>query len=577
MLILRRRYEILLIAGVVLALFYPMIFAAENSVDDWKNLQARSNSEFDLFQMFKPKGGFYYRPLTNLTFWADRFLWDQDLGFMHLENILLHLLNALLVYFIARAMARRLSVENPWFPLLAGLLFAVHPITTESVNWISGRTDLLATSFVLLTTLAILRSSASRSYAWALAAAGLFVAAVMSKEISLFFFPAAIAFFWWHGNPRRHTLRAALAFASPFLLAGLTYVGLRMLTVSSRAIGVSDLLERWHYNLYDTIRVTFKVFGFYVKKLFVPVPLNFAIREVAEIYVLVGMLALALALWLIWKRVVLFWPFAVAFLLIAPGILVALTSVAWTPVAERYIYLSATFAVVGLTAGLLRLGRFIPARAVLIGLGLLLVSGTAVTAHRNYLWLDNERLFADTRQKSAGFAAIDNELGIALLKSGETEKAIEVLEAALAAGKGEQNPLIYVNLMNAYQRVADYANVDRVMQVYVAKNGYTKHDVLAGYARMLERKIIDVPRPAAERRPDIVTLIELYKKLYELKRDPFILYRSGQLELGIGHDQQAAETFAEVARRAPQDAYYRPAAEKLAARLGAADKGANPP
>ena len=119
MLILRRRFEILLIAGATLALFYPLVFAGENSVDDWKNLQARSSGEFDLLQLFKPKGGFYYRPLTNLTFWVDRFLWDQNLGVMHLENILLHMLNALLVYFVARAMASRLTVEVPIRGILA--------------------------------------------------------------------------------------------------------------------------------------------------------------------------------------------------------------------------------------------------------------------------------------------------------------------------------------------------------------------------------------------------------------------------------------------------------------------------
>jgi hypothetical protein len=46
------------------------------------------------------------------------------------------------------------ELNNTWkikgISLLAGLLFALHPVHTESVAWISGRTDLLATFFFLL-------------------------------------------------------------------------------------------------------------------------------------------------------------------------------------------------------------------------------------------------------------------------------------------------------------------------------------------------------------------------------------------------------------------------------------------
>jgi len=564
---LGRRYEIILIAFVVLTLFYPMLFAGENSVDDWRMLQNQSSGELDLLALFKPGGGFYYRPLLMLTFWVDKFLWDQSLGFMHLENILLHMLNAILVYFVARAMAQRLHVEHYLFPLLSGLLFAIHPITTESVNWISGRTDLLTTSFVLLTTLAIIKSSAHKSYLWAFVGSLLFVAAVISKEVSLFFFPVAVLLFWWHGRQRRYAALASLCFSSPFLLGGLAYLYSRLLTASTRTFAATDLLRNWHYDLYDTIRVSFKVFGFYVKKLFVPVPLNFAIRDVSEVYVLVGIAAMALSVYLIQRRVVTFWPFAISFYLILPAILIALTSVAWTPIAERYIYLSSAFVVIGLVPYLLRLGQLLPLRAAVFGLLLLLASATAVTAHRNYLWLDNERLYADTKQKSPNFSAIDNELGIALMKSGELDKAREVLQAAIVAGKGEENPLIYVNLASAYQRADDYDNAERIFASYIEKNGYDNRDILANYARLMERKFVVKDQPSEKVLLDVEKLINLYRKSYALSRDSFALYRVGQLELWLGNDKAAAEAFTEVVANAPQDVYYRPAAEKLADRL----------
>lgn len=361
-------------------------------------------------------------------------------------------------------------------------------------------------------------------------------------------------------------MSASLCFASPFILGGLSYVIVRIQTLSKSAFGVNSLIQGWHYDLYDTFRISFKVFGFYVKKLFVPVPLNFAIREVAEIYVFVGMVVLVFSLFMIYKRVVFFWPFAVGFYLIAPAILIALTGVAWTPVAERYIYLSEAFTVIGLSACLFWLGRHLPLRAGLIGLTVLLVSATSVTAHRNYLWQDNGRLFADTQEKS-DFSAIDNELGIALIKSGDLEKAKEVLLAAIAEGKGEENPLIYVNLSLAYQQEADYENAEKTLDLYIEKSGYNNQDILRGYSRLLERKLVEKEQTARKEQSDVEKLIILNRKSYALSHDTHTLYRVGQLELGLGHQAKAAAAFAEVVAKAPQKVYYRPAAEKLAERL----------
>ena len=75
----------------------------------------------------------FYRPLTYLTFAVEGRLHDFDPFWMHFGNILLHVINALLVYLLSKSL---LGDYRP--ALLAGLLFAVHPIHTESVNFLSG-------------------------------------------------------------------------------------------------------------------------------------------------------------------------------------------------------------------------------------------------------------------------------------------------------------------------------------------------------------------------------------------------------------------------------------------------------
>lgn len=91
-----------------------------------------------------------YRPVVNASFALDWFLsrstpGDVSVGWFHLVNVVLHAVNAGLAYvFLAALTGRRLGA-----PLLAAVLFAVHPLAVEPVAWLAGRCDLLAMTFGL--------------------------------------------------------------------------------------------------------------------------------------------------------------------------------------------------------------------------------------------------------------------------------------------------------------------------------------------------------------------------------------------------------------------------------------------
>jgi hypothetical protein len=90
-----------------------------------------------------PRQGLW-RPLTVLSF---RLQWNgaSDARPLLLGNVLLHVAASLL----AMLLARRLGLGRT-AALVAGLIFAVHPVHAESVAWVTGRAELLATVFVLL-------------------------------------------------------------------------------------------------------------------------------------------------------------------------------------------------------------------------------------------------------------------------------------------------------------------------------------------------------------------------------------------------------------------------------------------
>ena len=92
-------------------------------------------------------GSFYYRPMISLSYKLDHAVWGKDPFGYHLRNLGLHLVTSLMVLVLA---TRWLSSWGAG--LAAAAIFAVHPVHTQSVTWIAGRTDLLAAFFFLAAT-----------------------------------------------------------------------------------------------------------------------------------------------------------------------------------------------------------------------------------------------------------------------------------------------------------------------------------------------------------------------------------------------------------------------------------------
>ena len=114
-----------------------------------------------------------YRPLTTLSFALNFQLGGTDPRGYHALNILLHAAISVLVYLVVIRLFRS---ENA--ALVTALIFAVHPIHTEAVAWISGRAELLAALFSLACWHSYLRGRL-------IAAALFFVAGILSKENAL--------------------------------------------------------------------------------------------------------------------------------------------------------------------------------------------------------------------------------------------------------------------------------------------------------------------------------------------------------------------------------------------------------
>ena len=133
-----------------------------------------------------------YRPLRFLSYRLDYYLStvfisdfnpDEDpppVLFFHLQNIFWHALNAMLVFLLGR---RLLGSDAGGF--LAALLFALHPVQTEAVTYISSRRDVLSTFFFLACLVVYLRVPREEGPGWGTLLLGpvLFSLGLLAKEM----------------------------------------------------------------------------------------------------------------------------------------------------------------------------------------------------------------------------------------------------------------------------------------------------------------------------------------------------------------------------------------------------------
>ncbi|MCC6695139.1 MAG: hypothetical protein IT365_05870 [Candidatus Hydrogenedentes bacterium] len=143
-------------------------------------------------------GGFL-RPLVVLSFWWDHALWGLNPVGYHLTNAILHGLCAFMASVLSWELLRGFVEDarhRRRLSMLTGIVFLLLPCHSESVAWVSGRTDLLATAFGLGCTLSFLAYLRTSRLAQAILCWTLFALALLSKEsvltLPLFFLVLAV-------------------------------------------------------------------------------------------------------------------------------------------------------------------------------------------------------------------------------------------------------------------------------------------------------------------------------------------------------------------------------------------------
>jgi hypothetical protein len=178
-------------------------------------------------------GGFF-RPLFIWSYVIDSRIWGaRPFGF-HLTNVIVHALNAFLVYRLAARMLQPIAAElrtRRLVAISAGVLFLLHPSHSEAVVWISGRADLIATCFVLASLLLYLAFENHPRRLYLFAATVCFVLALLAKESAVCVpFLILIACVYWS---RRRTIGHVLRLFAVYIAILVAFVIIRAWSIGA--------------------------------------------------------------------------------------------------------------------------------------------------------------------------------------------------------------------------------------------------------------------------------------------------------------------------------------------------------
>jgi hypothetical protein len=332
---------------------YHKMLVASFSSDDFALIEAAQQGEL------LPSVDFF-RPLVMLSYMIDLEVWGPNPAGFHLTNLLLHSINAFLVAVFADVALGLFSFEQRRRLIAgsSGLLFLVFPSHTESVSWVAGRTDVIATLFALGALIGFCLFLSRSSHRFFLVSIVSFCLALGSKEsaLALPLLILALGLAWFVSTRKTDVLKVvALTFVS-FVAVTCGYLVIRKLMVgtlageygiSASSLGDFPSLLFWFFVVLVKSSVV-------VSARFVYHFLFFNQGLIIALYFLV--LLVLVVVFLIWKSkkaLILLLFIACHFVALIPGVgvYVELT----TCQGERLTYLATVFSCIGLTFGLLTL------------------------------------------------------------------------------------------------------------------------------------------------------------------------------------------------------------------------------
>lgn len=481
-----------------------------------------------------------YFPMVSSMLWFEWRLWGDEPAGYHVVNILLHVAGGLLVWRVLE----RLGVPGAW---LAGLIFAVHPVTVQSVAWITERKNTLSMFFYLLTLLLYVRFESRPTRSAYAAALVCFLLAALSKT-SVVMLPAVLLLMaWWQRGRigRPDILRTVPFFAVSAVLGGVT-----LWFQYHRAIG-EDLVRG------DGAAARLAAAGcavwFYLYKLLVPIHLSAVYPrwriDPAAVLAWVPLFAAIVCLVLLWRcrRWVGRGPFAAfAYFVLSLIPVLGMADIyfmRYSLVSDHWQYVAMAGPIALMAAGIARAVIALPRRGsiAIAGAAAMAIAMLAAQTWRQCgVYESRETLWRDTLAKNPACWLAHNNLGVLLSGRGEITEARRHYETAIDLRR-------------------DYVEAHTNLGLLLAREGRTT-EAMRSYRQALATKPTHAPAMfnhamLLDRTGDLSAAAEQYAEALRCEPNlPEAHFRLGTIHLRQGRPDEAMAAFQSELRLNPDHA-----------------------
>lgn len=395
-----------------------------------------------------------YYPLVFTTFWLERRAWDLSTTGFHVVNVLLHALNAFLIF----RLLDRLQVRSAAF---AAAVFALHPVHVESVAWITERKNTLSLAFALGALLCLWTWKEKRGPWLYAAAVGLFIAGLLSKTVILTLPVVFLLLVWWReGRVARRDVLAMLPLLALSLAFGSITRWMETHHVGAKyvAFGLTPL---------DRALIAGRAVAFYAAKLLWPAQLTFIYPrwdiDLHEIWQFAFPAAVLLVLVLSfafrerWGRGVFAGVLCFVVILLPVLGFVNFYPLRFSYVADHFVYHASLAVIVLATEALRRLALRVPRFPAASGAAVLVGVLGALTWARCQAFESPRALWTDTNEKNPNSQLVHSHLGVQAADEGRFDDAESHLRTSIRLDPKYENAYRNLGILLARQGRFDEA------------------------------------------------------------------------------------------------------------------------
>jgi len=167
---------LLLCFSLTLVAYWPVL-SAWFVLDDYNWLETPTIDQIKNYFLGPWGHGLAYRPLMRVDFMMDSIFFQKNPIGWHLHSIMIHAINSACLFLVLEAIQK-----NKFISVMTAVLFAVSPLGNENISWISARTHILASFFLLTSLLMSIYFLKSKHYLFLVISILLFIAGLMTYE-----------------------------------------------------------------------------------------------------------------------------------------------------------------------------------------------------------------------------------------------------------------------------------------------------------------------------------------------------------------------------------------------------------